>query len=410
MFVDITPLDTIFVRDSRRFGTNEGHAVDSIFPPPPSVCFGAWRGAVLMSGGYKVCKWGRGGDRNKEKTSNGKKWPAWFGGGDDAGSFRQKGPAIFYNNDTLFPLPFDAILKNSSKIQSFSVIRVPERENSLPTPYYLRLPQGLGRLPKVKGLHLITGTRLSEYLGMPWGNGETIDTSEEKNKNIYSASEIWSSERRINVGIDSVTYAGEEGKLFSLGHIRTCPGVSFRCDWNMKSGNGRDEPIDLVKTGKIKIVNLGGEKRPARLGVISPSSFNWPGGPAKSELEACTRHGKTCFRIYFATPAYFEGGWEPVQGDRHVLKTEGLEVPVKLLAAAVGKPFSLGGYDIEAQGERSIRKFVPAGSVFYFQGEAERLDDIIKLHASTIGDNEFLRNQGFGLAFAGACNPGIFSS
>jgi len=56
MFVDITPLDTIFVRDSRRFGTNEGHAVDSIFPPPPSVCFGAWRGAVLMSGGYKVCK------------------------------------------------------------------------------------------------------------------------------------------------------------------------------------------------------------------------------------------------------------------------------------------------------------------------------------------------------------------
>lgn len=403
MFVDITPLDTVFVRDSRRFGTNEGHAVDSIFPPTPSVCFGAWRGAVLMSGGYKVCKWGG------EKTSNGKEWPTWFGSGKDAGSFRQKGPAIFYNDDTLFPFPFDAILnKDFNRIRSFSVTGVPEGENSLPTPYYLRLPPGLGRLPKVKGLHLISGTKLSEYLGMPWGDGEALDTSEKGD--IFSASEIWSSERRINVGIDPVTYAGEEGKLFSLGHIRTCPGVSFRCDWNVKPGNDQEEPIDLVKTGKIKIINLGGEKRPARVGVIGPSSFNWPGGPAKSELGACTRDGKTCFRIYFATPAYFEGGWEPVQGDRHILKTEELEVPVELLAAAVGKPFSLGGYNIEAQGERPIRKFVPAGSVFYFQGEAEHLDDIIKLHASAIGDNEFLRNQGFGLAFAGACNPDIFSS
>jgi CRISPR-associated protein Cmr3 len=406
MFVDITPLDTVFVRDSRRFGTNEGHAVDSIFPPTPSVCFGAWRGAVLMSGGYKVCKWGR------EKTSNGREWPAWFGkNGKDAGSFRQKGPAIFYNDDTLFPLPFDAILnKDSNEIQSFSVTGVPKGEISLPTPYYLRLPPGLGRLPKVKGLHLISGTKLSEYLGMPWGDGETLDTGEEENKNIYSASEVWSSERRINVGIDPVTYAGEEGKLFSLGHIRTCPGVTLRCDWNMKPGNSQNEPIDLVKTGKIKIINLGGEKRPARVDIVGPSSSRWPSGPAKSELEACTRDGKTCFRIYFATPACFEGGWEPVQGDGHILKTEGLEVPVELLAAAVGKPFSLGGYDIEAQGERPIRKFVPAGSVFYFQGKAEHLDDIIKLHASTIGDNEFLRNQGFGLAFAGVCNPGIFSS
>ncbi|OPL17083.1 MAG: hypothetical protein AVO38_05630 [delta proteobacterium ML8_D] len=372
MFVDITPLDTIFVRDSRRFGTNEGHAVDSIFR---------------------------------------KEWPAWFGGSNDAGSFRQKGPAILYNDDTLFPLPFDAILnKDSNKIRSFSVTGVPEGENSLPTPYYLRLPNGLERLPKVKGLHLISGTKLSEYLGMPWGDGETLDTGKEKNKNIYSASEIWSSERRINVEIDSATNAGEIGKLFSLGHIRTCPGVSLRCDWNMKPANGQDEAIDLVKTGKIKIINLGGEKRPAKVDIIGSSSSRWPSGPARSELEACTRYEKTCFRIYFATPAYFKEGWEPVQGDGQVLKTEEIEVPVKLLAAAVGKPLSLGGYDIKAQKERSISKFVPAGSVFYFQGAAEHLDDIIKLHASTIGDNEFLRNQGFGLAFAGVCNLGIFSS
>jgi CRISPR-associated protein Cmr3 len=403
MFVDINPLDTIFVRDSRRFGTNEGHAVESIFPPPPSVCFGAWRGAVLMSGGYQVCKWGL------EKTSAGKEWPLWFGCSNNAGRFRQKGPAIFYKNDTFFPLPFDSILsKDFNKIQSFLVIRVPERKSSLEVPYYLRLPPSLGRLPKIKGFHLISGTRLSEYLKMPWGKGETIDVSQEGN--VYPASKIWSSERRTNVGIDPVTYAGEEGKLFSLEHIRVYPGVSFRCEWNMYLGNDGNEPIDLINAGKIKIINLGGEKRPAKVRVVSPSIFNWSSGPTKSELEACTKDGKTFFRIYFATPAYFNGGWEPIQGNKHVLKTEGLEVPVELLAAAVGKPFFLGGYDIAAQKERPIRKFVPAGSVFYFQGKAEHLNDIIKLHTSTIGDNEFLRNQGFGLAFTGACKPGIFSS
>lgn len=403
MFVDISPLDTIFVRDSRRFGTNEGHAVDSIFPPPPSVCFGAWRGAVLMSGGYQVCKWGPG------KTSVGKEWPSWFGCSNNAGSFRQKGPAIFYKNDTLFPLPFDVILsKDCRKIQSFSVVEVPERESSLPTPYYLRLPSGLGRLPKIKGFCLISGTRFSEYLRMPWGRGETINISEEGD--IYSTSKIWASERRINVGIDPVTYAGEEGKLFSLEHIRVHPGVSFRCEWNVQPRENTNEPIDLVKAGKIKSINLGGEKRPARVRLVSSSSCNWPSGPTEKELYACTRNGETFFRIYFATPAYFDGGWQAVQNGRHVLKTEGLEVHVKLLAAAVGKPFLLGGYDIAAQKERPIRKFVPAGSVFYFQGRAEDIDDIIKLHTSTIGDKEFLRAQGFGFAFAGVCNPDIFSS
>jgi CRISPR-associated protein Cmr4 len=58
-------------------------------------------------------------------------------------------------------------------------------------------------------------------------------------------------------------------------------------------------------------------------------------------------------------------------------------VPARLLAAAVGKCLSIGGYDIEKHQERPIRRFVPPGTVYYFETDMA-ITDVIKPSAAIL--------------------------
>jgi CRISPR/Cas system CMR-associated protein Cmr3 (group 5 of RAMP superfamily) len=65
--------------------------------------------------------------------------------------------------------------------------------------------------------------------------------------------------------------------------------------------------------------------------------------------------------LYFATPAYFEGGWLPnIPGT----------LPVKPITAAIHRYQTIGGWALEpghAGGQSKLaRRCIPAGSVYFF--------------------------------------------
>jgi len=79
--------------------------------------------------------------------------------------------------------------------------------------------------------------------------------------------------------------------------------------------------------------------------------------------------GKQGFKLYLATPALFRNGWVPdflsEAGGEYRGRVGSLEL--RLVAAAVGKAVPIGGWDLVRKRPRSMRKAVPAGSVYFFE-------------------------------------------
>lgn len=387
MFVEISPLDTIFCRDSRSFGMDEAHAVDSVFPPPPSVMFGAMRGSIFITQGFA--------NMNREGGFK-HKWPNWFGDTESSGDLFQKGPLPVIDGQIMFPLPLDGFLEELEsaeyKFTPFQLLKNNPATSNLDLNFTLVPPKDK-RLPKQSEIMWISADSLSEYL-----NSGSLPLRQ-KEADIYPQDELWTPEHRTNVGIDPDTNAGKDSILFSLKHVRmnTKRKAKLLCEWG-SSDAGAFKILQEIATQKKNSLSVAGERRSAS---IKATELQWPAPPSNGLTP--DKDGNISFRLYLATPAYFEKGWRPTsdQNKECTIKSCTGQVRATLLAAAVGKPFYLGGYDIQKKQQRPARSFVPAGSVYHFKAKADQLDNIIKLNGQVVGDDDFLKAQGFGLCFVG---------
>ncbi|WP_320008113.1 type III-B CRISPR module-associated Cmr3 family protein [Maridesulfovibrio sp.] len=388
MFVEISPLDTIFCRDSRSFGMEEAHAVDSVFPPPPSVMFGAMRGSIFITQGFA----------NMKRESGFKhSWPAWFGNTESSGNLFQRGPLPVIDEQIMFPLPLDGFLEESEASEygftPFQLLNNNASASNLDLEFTLVPPKDK-RLPKQTDIMWISADALSKYLN--YGSIPTL----KKEADIYQQEELWTAEHRTNVGIDPNTNAGKDSILFSLKHVRmnTKRKAKLLCQWGSNDCAEADEILKGIINCKSNSLSVAGERRTAS---VTNSELKWPTLPA-NEFKP-DEQGYVSFRLYMATPAYFAGGWrpQPAEDNECVIKSSAGEIKATLLAAAVGKPFYLGGYDIQKKQQRPARSFVPAGCVYHFKAKADQLDIISQLNGQVVGDNDFLKAQGFGLCFVG---------
>jgi CRISPR-associated protein Cmr3 len=80
------------------------------------------------------------------------------------------------------------------------------------------------------------------------------------------------------------------------------------------------------------------------------------------------------FKVYFATPTWFSDGWKPK--DWKVF----FDGEVILRAAALTRYQSIGGFDFSKKRHKPSRRFVPAGSVYYFEctGSAGIRSDLLQ--------------------------------
>jgi CRISPR-associated protein Cmr3 len=156
---------------------------------------------------------------------------------------------------------------------------------------------------------------------------------------------LFERETRYGIQQESGKRVVKEGMLFQVEYVRPREGVGLHVEL--------DAGLDGWKASGI--MRIGGEGHGAR----------FEAKPLAAPLPQLKPLGRR-FKLILTTPAYFDGGWQPVDWNTHFTGGK-----VALQAAALGRYSSVGGYDWAINDHKSAQRYVPAGSVYYFSADAD---------------------------------------
>lgn len=358
MFIKITPFDTLFFRTGRPFTAGENAWAEGVFPPFPSTLYGAVRSSMLFRRG------------NLKDFYDGK-YHQDLGTPESEGSLEIVG-LLLYKDEVLLRAPLDLVLVYNKKLEPLKFCTKP----SLFVSSY--------------NLQNILIWQKKEIVDESHGWLSLIDfcsylKNKEKSYSAMRIDDLFHYEHKIGIARNKETLTSKEGYFYRIPLVRLKSGVSLVAEVEGLS--------DFPEEG---IIQLGGECRGAFFTKIDD--------PIKLLRELTFNFENGLFKICLATPAIFEKGWIPKWVDES--NFEGLYngIELKLLGCALGKSLSVGGWDIAKNRPKSMRKAVPAGSVYYFKILNSSGAQEIKqaFHLKNISDVN--PTEGFGLAIIGEVN------
>ncbi|OWY21394.1 type III-B CRISPR module-associated protein Cmr3 [Sphingobacteriales bacterium UPWRP_1] len=359
MLIKINPLDTLFFRDGKPFSMGDDSWADSLFPPSPSVIYGAIRTLFLGKTNFATA------DKLAldEETQH----------INITGIYLQteKGYGV--------PTPNDFAVEKSDHENATPLKTVLQPRNATTAGVISNKPLTQITYPNFvvdneKSKGIITLLDLKDYLN-------AADVSM-----INPNAEYHVSEPKIGIGRDNLTFTTDEGKLYRVDMKRLSNKTQivvelpdFTHDWLPFSKLGADSKLAHFEVELNKTVI---EKIPF---TLAPTD--------------------TMFKLYLATPAIFDLGWlpgwiKPENDYTGELGSGDHKITLQLTGTALGKPLPIGGFDLKAQQPKTMYRTVPAGSVYYFRlvaGTIEAAKEL--LHCKTISDQ--LPNEGYGLAMVG---------
>lgn len=354
MQIKISALDTLFFRNGKPFDRGEDNWAESIFPPLPSVIFGAIRTYFYSQNPDKIE------ELDKNDLTQNLKINRFFLKGFDS---------------TLFPIPLDLVkYKNNGDSKSFLKYNLQKHLSNYPCEYINVLDDNI-ETP----IGFINKGSLNKYLKQ---SGSEIS--------YIPIERIFSKENKIGIGIDNNTRSTEQSKLYRVGMLRTEDKnenkIEIVVDFDL---NGFDAETNLLK--------LGAETKMSS--VVELKNDNKIKDIQLPEID------NNYFKLYFLTPAIFENGWLPDFVNPDNVTGEIGNCKVKLITAFVGKAFKIGGFDIKEGEPKNMYSAIPAGTVYYFKIlECENNEQIIeKLHHKNISD--IMSEQGYGHTIVSSLTP-----
>lgn len=385
MILFLQPNDTFFFRDGRPFTKGEQSEGHSIFPPLPSTILGALRTLYIAEHG-DLASFYAGAMAQTIGTPN------------SLGSMQLKGVFLADKRDIFFPIPLDLVTKKK------------ENEKKL---YRLTLrpadPNGRSNASLIHRLQWVGPEDVaSETDGKFW----PIDLHEyllgRQNEFMFRKQECFvHDEPKIGIERNRQTFTSAEGMLYRIRMSRfrnlnnkrsALSEFGFVVDYHCEEA--------LPAKGMLK---LGGEGKSFR---YEQSQHN--PNPYSTEDMAILKvaiQQASAFKLYFATPAIFKQGWLPAWLDDKTLcgrypLSRTASLPLELITAAVGKPTTIGGWDMAQGKAKPTYRAVPAGSVYYFKiPDDSCVDDVMQtFHNQNISD--YQAQEGYGLCFVGAAPGG----
>jgi CRISPR-associated protein Cmr3 len=248
----ISALDTLFFRDGRPFTMGEDTHAIGLFPPPPSVMYGALR-TTYMAGKIQGTTMA---DLIK-KTSR----------------LSITGLAVVFNHKIHFPLPKDLVVpKKGDENNAYLIdcVDAPDYARSL-TPKTLQ--NGIAGKMVEKDFY-ISMSYLRDYLQK--------NVAEFPCKTLPIEKEL-----KVGIGRKNETHIATDGMLYRAVMQRPLS-VSFAVQF---------DNLTLDTEG---VLQLGGERKAAHY-----ESAKYQGIEMADSIDSCE------FKIYLATPAIFSAGWKP---------------------------------------------------------------------------------------------------
>ena len=375
----LQPNDTFFFRDGKPFTKGEQSVGHSIFPPLPSTVLGALRTAYIAEFGNLPLFYSGGMQDmigTRESLCNAIQLRGVF-----LASSRQNRLEMF------FPVPLDLIYKKSD-----------EQVENIP-------------------LHLLSSTSKNFASNgaidcpLTWSIPESIDSDADgllslgaikryfqgniDNLLLTNRTRLIEKESKTGIARSKDTLSSEDHMLYriDMSRFRNSDGnYGFFVDYECTK--------HLPQKGLLK---LGGEGKSF---VYEHNNFDVNQLSTHLASVKITLQSTGRFKLYFATPTIFHQGWLPSWLDSDTLSgkypiPDKLPISLKLITAAVGKPISIGGWNMAKGEPKPTYSAVPAGSVYHFELlNRNRIDDLVDaFHYQNISDER--SNEGFGLSLIG---------
>lgn len=320
----IQPLDVWLFRNGKPFNQGSDHRAESVFPPLPSVLQGAIRSHYIeLHGGIPAYLEGQSGLEDEVGHK----------GGLPPARFQLRGPFLAdYQQEQVrcyAPLPAHAYLDGDTyRLLEPKTAKEMDVITNLEGTYHL-----LWRKPDVKPSKGEGGGWLSfANLQILLQEGELGESDVEHQGCFFER------ESRLGIQVNDQTRATATGMLYEAEFVR------------LNDGYGLYVAVDGLTLPVSGVMGLGGESHAAIYKNVPE--------PTYPELQP----GKNGFTLTFVTPTYFENGWQPVTWQKF------LSDSVTCVAAAVSKPLVLGGFDLAHKRHKPSRRYVPAGSTYFFSG------------------------------------------
>lgn len=344
-WVELEPVDAWFFREARPSNRGEDQSdLESLFPPHAPTVVGAIRAALARQQGWS----GRGDWPDTIKNVLGD-------GFEDLGRLRFTGPFLRRCSELIFPMPRHVLGRTEQDdrgrarfvpsgwlIPSQDPIETDAGSVRLPVP---RAPAKADETPAApadgffvtySGLQGILEGRLPEA------------------EQCVHPERLFTHEPRVGIAFDTerpATRTTGEGSIYSPSYVRLAKGVSLVMGIQGLPG-GRALP---------GMFPLGGESRLAACRELRPDAVRLPGAvPGGRSL------------LILLTPARLGNAdgqdWFGAGPDESAARLqEGASG--RVVTVSIDRPVRIGGWDSMRRRPRSLEPFVPAGSVWWLEGE-----------------------------------------
>lgn len=326
MKLKLNALDSLFFRDGRPFTMGEESYAQGTFPPLPSTVRGAlrslWMGQHIDTKGIEQLAI----DSNKIELN-------YFG--------------MAIAGKPVFPAPLDLFFPDHSgdvtslAAQAMQLIRCDSITSSVQGVTHLFFSGSNGKTESVTK-HLLELNTMQKYV-----NGEDSKGFPTQHLSSYILEEY-----KTGIGRDNDLHRTKDGLLYRL--------ISNRFHDDPEQTLSLLVDVAHFQTTEplsSRPIPLGGERRSVVVEQLEENGFALPQKPAlKDEY----------IKICMLTPGLFDS-WHPIIAD------------ASLVAASIGKPVSVGGWDVLNKQPKPMRRAVPAGSVFIFKAKST-------LHANELVD------------------------
>lgn len=398
-------IDTWFFRESRPHGSFGANALSSIFPPPTRTLMGAIRTHI---GNEYFTQHPKASWNDLDKLSE---LTTVIGNSDHLGDVRPAGVFLLRND-----APYQTNISAASTCyypSALSVcVKTQQEDAGTDNSYYFALALsddsyqtdiGTIRLPtlpkKVAGLSDLKGAKPLENAWLSKEAWESVLSGDvaalsTQAHSVKANEDFIDNEYRLGIQVNSEHRSVVEGQLYQTSHLRLDPAVSIVMPLTTNE-RSLSQVASADFLAQPSLLRLGGEGRMAHLQVMDSDDENLGLPKPPRQLLTQSGDGKSRFMIYLLSKLKMSAhSWLPQGfGSSEVgWQAEIRGIKINLVSACVGKAQREGGWDQKQHKPRAIESYLPAGSAFFVEVDADISDEalISTLHGQTMfADDEW---------------------